>query len=172
MKNLLNCHSIGLHSFLIYSENGLCKRIFYADKGHNMWKESEIAIHPHHTDVKITVLEGEIYNLLYEVNDNGEEFNEYKWGNNSFEYLGKEKLKLISNNLYKAYDVIFMRSYELHTMKINRRKSCVWMFEEFPASCKYIPINYSKLNLLNWSPDGLYIEVGDDIRDKYIGRFL
>lgn len=169
---------MGLHSFPISFENGLYKRIFYADKGHNMWKANEIAIHPHHVDIKITVLEGELYNPLHEVSDSGEEFNKYKWsscilnGKGGFEYLGVEKLKLISNNLYKAGDVIFMKACELHTVNINMGETCVWMIEESIPSCEYIPVNYSKLDLLNWSADGLYIEVCDDVRDKYISRFL
>lgn len=48
MKNLLNCHSKGLHSFPISFECGLYRRVFVATEEHNLWKGNplEIAIHP------------------------------------------------------------------------------------------------------------------------------
>ena len=53
MKNLLNCHSVGLHSFPITFENGLYRRVFYADTDHQMWRQFEVVVHPHHVDIKI-----------------------------------------------------------------------------------------------------------------------
>ena len=67
MKNLLNCHSVGLHSFPISFENGLYKRVFYADSKHFMWRPFEIAVHPHHVDIRITVLEGALFNPIFKI---------------------------------------------------------------------------------------------------------
>lgn len=179
MKNLLNCHCIGLHSFPIeLNEEGLYKRIFYADANHDMWKPFEIAIHPHHVDIKITILKGELYNPLYELNNEGETFKKYQWnshilnGVGGFEYLGEQGLKEISNNKYSVGDVIIMKACELHTVQIEKSNICAWLIEETKPTCDYFPINYSKHDLQNWDTKGLYIECDESVKKKYIGEFL
>lgn len=178
MKNLLNCHSIGLHSFPISYENGLYKRIFYADENHWLWKPIELAIHPHHADIKITVLEGELFNPLYEVNEKGEEIKKYKWvshilnGNGGFEFLGVEKLRQVSNNKYKNGESTTMKACELHTIQIEKGKICVWVIDEEIPTCDYFPINYSHTDLAEWNSNGLYIEASDSVKEKYIGQYL
>lgn len=178
MKNLLNCHSIGLHSFPISFVDGLYKRIFYADENHNLWKPFELAIHPHHVDIKLTILEGELYNPLFEVNEEGNTFKKYQWkshilnGTGGFEYLGDENLIEISRKKYGPGDVVIMKACELHTVNIDQNKKCVWLIEESKPTCDYFPVNYSTVDLSTWKPDGLYIEVDDSVKEKYIGKFL
>lgn len=179
MKNLLNCHSIGLHSFPISLKDGLYKRIFYAEENHNMWRPFEIAIHPHHVDIQISVLEGELYNPIYEISPKkGIYMNKYKWnshilnGKGGFEDLGVEVLVRKSNKKYKSGDDVFMKACELHTVQIEKGKKCVWLIEESIPSCEYFPINYSIYDLSKWSPDELYVEVGDDVKEKYISKYL
>lgn len=78
MKNLLDCHTKNVHSFPISLVDGFYKRIFYAEENHNLWKPIEIAIHPHHVDIKITVLEGVLYNPMYEISKSGKEYNTFR----------------------------------------------------------------------------------------------
>ena len=178
MKNLLNCHTIGLHSFPLSCENGLYRRIFYADENHHLWKWGEIAIHPHHVDIKITVLEGHLYNQIFEANELGKQYNKFKWnsqilnGNGGFEYIGVENLMLKSNNVYTTGETIQMSACELHTVRVMRDEICVWLIDEFPPTSNYDSINYSQNDLTKWTPNGLYQEVGDDVKDKYIGKYL
>jgi len=178
MKNLLNCHSIGLHSFPVSFENGLYTRIFFAAINHNLWKPGELAIHPHHVDIKITVLEGTLINPIYEISENGDVFNKYLWnshilnGQGGFEYLEKETLKKVSQNKYGPGESITMKACELHTVKLEKGKRCVWEIQESKPTCEYLPINYSKRDLSNWSPEGLYIEVNNEIKNLYIGKYL
>jgi hypothetical protein len=179
MKNLLNCHCIGLHSFPIsIDKNGFYKRIFYADTNHELWKPYEVAIHPHHVDIKITVLEGRLFNPLFKLSESGEVFKKYLWnshilnGVGGFEYLGEDKLELVSNTEYKKGEQVQMAARELHTVQIEKGKICVWMIEEQKRSCDYFPINYSKNNLENWSTQGLYIECSEDVKNKYISKYI
>lgn len=178
MKNLLNCHSIGIHSFPISFKNGLYKRVFYADENHLMWRPIEVAIHPHHVDIKITVLEGELYNPIYQIHKNGELFKKFRWnshilnGNGGFEYLGQERLRQLSNNKYESGEVVLMKACELHTVQIEKGKVCVWLVEESIPTCDYFPVNYSPYDLSQWTPDGLYLEVDDKVKEKYIGKYL
>lgn len=177
MKNLLNCHTFGLHSFPISFENGLYKRVFYADHGHCMWRPFEIAIHPHHVDIKITVLDGSLLNPLFEVDKNGQSLNKYRWsshilnGKGGFEYLGQENIVQLSNDRHKAGDTVIMKACELHTVQVDHGKSCIWLIEEEVPTCEYFPINYSPHDLTKWSSDGLYIEVDDFVKYRYLGDF-
>ena len=178
MKNLLNCHSVGLHSFPISFENGLYKRIFYADTNHNMWKPIELAIHPHHVDIKITVLEGELFNQLFEVSEEGKKKKKYQWvshilnGKGGFQYLRRERIKQVSNNCYKEEESVIMKACELHTVQIEKDKKCVWLIEETKPTCDYFPFNYSPYDLSQWSSEGLYIEVDESVKQKYISKYL
>jgi len=178
MKNLLHCHTKGLHSFPVSFVNGLYKRIFYADEDHNLWRPIELAIHPHHVDIKITVFEGELFNPIYKADINGKVFNAFKWnshilnGNGGFECIGTERLTLHSHIKYGAGESVTMKACELHTVFVEKGKKCVWLIEETKPTCEYFPINYSPYDLANWKPDGLYVEVSDTVKEKYIGEYL
>lgn len=154
------------------------KRIFYAEQNHNMWKPNEIAIHPHHVDIKITVLDGELFNPLYKLDENGEVFKKFIWnsyilnGKGGFEYLGKQGLKQVSSLKYCKGDVVTMKACELHTVQIEKGKKCVWLIEESKPTCEYFPINYSKKSLENWSAKGLYIECDESVKSSYIENYM
>jgi hypothetical protein len=177
MKNLLNCHCVGVHSFPISLSNGLYRRVFYADYNHELWKPIEVAIHPHHVDIKITILYGELFNPLYELDDNGDVFKKFLWnshilnGKGGFEYLGYQGLTQISNKRYGAGETVTMKACELHTVQVEKGEKCVWLIEELIPSCDYFPINYSNNDLEKWNPQGLYIECNDEVKWEYIGEF-
>jgi hypothetical protein len=178
MKNLLNCHTIGLHSFPVSEKDGLYERIFITDTNHHLWKPFEIAIHPHRVDLKITVLEGVLTNIIYEVSDKGLTLHKFKWnshilhGSGGFELLGKEKLKIKSFKALRPKDSITMQACELHTVYVPLGEVCAWKIEESKPSCEYDPVNYSLYDLTKWRPDGLYIEVVDEVKECYIGKYL
>lgn len=179
MKNLLNCHSVGLHSFPIgKDEKGFYQRIFYADFNHNLWKPFELAIHPHHTDIKITVLEGTLYNSVFEVVDNGTTFKKYHWnshileGKGGFEFLGLEDLQRVSQHSYSLGESVTLFACQLHTVFVEKGQKCVWLIEESAPSCEYFPFNYSTKDLSNWTPEGLYIECDDEVKQNCIGKYL
>jgi len=178
-RNLLNCHSVGLHSFPIsLNPEGLYRRIFYADTNHNLWRPFEIAIHPHHVDIKITVLEGVLWNTIFEIDENGDSFKEFKWnsyilnGKGGFHYLGERNLSQVSHIGYRMGGSVTLKACELHTVFVERNKRCVWLIEEFKPSCEYFPLTYSTKDLGLWSPDGLYVECDDLTKRAYIDEFL
>ncbi len=180
MKNLLNCHSVGTHSFPISFEGNLYKRVFYAEATHNLWKVNplEIAIHPHHVDIKITVLDGELYNCLYGKSNHGKWWNRFIWdsvilnGTGGFKKDGHEKLKLISKTGYKKGESFVMKACELHTVFVKKNKKAVWFIEEEVPTCEYFPVNYSNTDLTKWSSAGLYQEVDDRIKMNFIKDYL
>jgi hypothetical protein len=154
MKNLLNCHTLNVHSFPISCENNLYKRIFYAEKDHNLWKDGEIAIHPHHTDIKITVLDGVLFNHIFRSPNEKEDsyneinyYNKYLWnshilnGSGGFDYVGQSMLLSQSCISYKRYESFHMKACELHTISVSKDQECVWLVEEEKPSCSYSSIN-------------------------------
>lgn len=178
MKNLLNCHCLGVHSFVLSQDkDGLLRRVFYADTDHTLWRPFEVAVHPHHVDLKITVLEGTLYNPIYERRIDGTLFKKYNWnshilsGKGGFELTGEERLLEKSNLKYVSGQSVSMFCDELHTVCIERSQMCVWLVEEEKPSREYNQVNYSIHDLTKWSPEGLYIEVDDSVRDKYLNRF-
>lgn len=179
MKNLLNCHSVGLHSFPISLENGVYRRVFYADSNHNLWKTDplEIAIHPHHVDIKITVLDGVLYNMLYEEDKDGEMFMAFRWnsvilnGKGGFEKTGKAPLSVAGARGYRAGETTYMKACELHTVYVEKGEKAVWLIEESVPTCEYFPVNYSNRDLSSWRPEGLYVETDDRTKEKFIGRY-
>lgn len=176
----MNCHSVGLHSFPVSFENNLYRRIFYAAKNHNLWKVDplEVAIHPHHVDIRITVLDGILHNCLYKKDDNGSAFFSFVWdsvilnGKGGFKAIGEEKLSLVSQTPHKKGQQIIMKACELHTVFISKGKKAVWLVEEYIPTCDYFPINYSNWDLTKWNPEGLYMEVSDDVKNYYIGKYI
>ena len=177
MKNLLNFHCVGVHSFPLEYKDGLYKRVFYADKNHELYKDSAIAIHSHHVDLKITVLKGQLDNKVYALDDQrGEEYNKYRWdshisgGCGKFISLGKQNLSLTRYESYDSGYSFFLRSDLLHTVFVPENRVCSWLVEEFPASKPYDGINYSKVNLENWTAEGLYIECDDQTANKYLSE--
>lgn len=180
MKNLLNCHVKGLHSFPVSFENGLYKRLFFAGKNHELWKEDPlaIAIHPHHVDIKITVISGLLVNRRYELSEYGQEYNSFKWnshilnGNGGFIREGSERIGLIWEDYLVPFQTFEMKSCELHTVFVDKGETCAWIIEEQRPTCGYNPINYSNWDLEKWDRSGLYIEVSDEVKEAMVGHYI
>lgn len=174
MKNLINCHCIGLHSFPVSFENNLYKRIFYAAENHELHKPFMIAIHPHHVDITIRVLKGSLHNITYAIDETGEELMKFKWnsvilnGAGGFEFQGHEKLKEIGNIQYSEGESVFMKACELHTVYIKEGEVCCWEIIEEVPTCEYFPFNYTKHDLSTWKSDGLYLECSDEQKNEFL----
>jgi hypothetical protein len=78
----------------------------------------------------------------------------------------------VSNNYYKKGESVIMNSCELHSVFVEKGHKCVWKITESPNSCDYNSINYSKKDLTNWTSEGLYVEVGDDVKEEYLKNIL
>ena len=124
------------------------------------------------------MLEGELYNPLFRASDQGEIMGKFRWsshilsGKGGFEHIGEGRLEMISNKRYRKGETVSMSACEMHTIQIEKGQKCVWLIEEAVPSCEYLPVNYSPNDLTQWTPEGLYIEVGDDVKEKYIGKYF
>jgi hypothetical protein len=171
---ILNCHAKGVHSFVIHEKDGYLKRVFYADTNHEIQNTSCLAIHSHRTDIKITVLEGCLYNKVCEPDLKGERFSVYKWDSKilndtgKFVYLFDTKLETTEANMYKAGDTFYLASHMLHTVAVNKDEKCVWLVEESMPVMPYSPLVYSQRDLNNWTAEGLYQKTDYGTMIKYL----
>ncbi len=124
------------------------------------------------------VLEGILYNSLYEKSDTGDVYQSFKWesvivnNKGGFKHIGNERLSLVSKIGYTSGQTTYMKANELHSVLIERGKICVWLVEEEPPSVEYIPINYSNWDLETWDQSELYQPASDTIKQQYIGKYL
>lgn len=177
MKNLLNCHVIGMHSFPIKISGGLYQRVFTTTKEHVLHRRRPIplAIHPHHVGIKITVLKGELTNVLYRLDDEGDlELGEFEYKSHIlgkggyFEYRKQQRLKMISEITYKEGESFFMESCDMHTVVVPERMESAWLVQEELPTCDYFPVSYSDQDLEEWDTVGLYLEITPEQAQKYL----
>lgn len=101
----------------------------------------------------------------------------FKWssqilnGVGGFEKTGTERLVCSRIDNILMGDSIKMAACEMHTVYIEKGKLCAWLIEENKPTCDYFPINYSNWDLTTWNSDGLYLEVGDDIKESYLKKY-
>lgn len=172
MKNLLNCHVIGLHSFplSIDEENKLYRRIFTTTCNHVLHERNSfpLAIHPHHVNIKITVLKGELTNVIYKLDEKGRiELGEYVYesvilnGKGGFKKTGVKNLTKVSEISYQVGESFYMEACEMHTVIVPENTQAAWLVEEELPTCEYLPVSYSDRNLEQWDQTDLYIEIDD-----------
>lgn len=178
LKSILNCHCVGVHSFPIDYVNGFYRRIYYADVHHELWKSSSIAIHSHRFDLKITVLDGNLMNKIYEKSDYGDDYKKYSFESKllglpgKFKLVGHTKLKLNHSTWLSKGNCLSMSSDILHTVHVPRGRICAWLVEESKSKTVYKNEHYSKEPLELWNPYKLYKECSEQIKLFYIGKYV
>lgn len=178
MKNLLNCHVIGMHSFPVTETDNLYERIFTTTSDHVLHDtdKMQLAIHPHHVNITITVLKGVLTNIIYQLNPKGAiELDEYifssviKNGYGGFKKIGTKNLVLVSEITYKKGDSFSMESCDMHTVRVPKGMESAWLVQEDVPTCDYFPVSYSDMDLERWNQLGMYQPVNDRVRDAFIG---
>jgi hypothetical protein len=75
-RSFKNCHAKGLWSFVLHKEPTV--RVFFADFGHELYQD--FAVHPHHCDITIVPIAGNLKNINYkERGRNYPLFEKYKY---------------------------------------------------------------------------------------------
>lgn len=74
---LMDCHVKGLLSIMLQDEPGNRIRMFYATDEHQLWQraradnaEMTLAVHPHHCDITLIKVFGEVWNDTFQVEEN------------------------------------------------------------------------------------------------------
>lgn len=187
-KSLLHCHCHGVHSLVLHEEDGYLTRMFVTDNDHVLWKNGcgqtykgwkplTIAIHPHHCDIEIEIVNGFVWNAEFSVkrhtcrNKEEVKLNAFKWntaigGEGYFDLVGTETLIMNKFRTMFLGQKYYMCSNELHTVYVTPTQNAAWIIRESPATRGYDRTVYSNQDLQTWTPKGLYIKpTVNEIRD-------
>ena len=178
-KSLLNCRVRGLHSFILkQDEDGNLIRMFVTDETHELgrnycpkdpkdWEILSVAIHPHHVDIQINMIFGQIRNVEFTLTKPEtfyaqKRLRKYIWqsqivnGQGGFKQVGKSVLYLKNRKVLKEGSSTKMNSCELHTVHVWEKQVAAWIIVQSEQSCGYDNVNYSNADLESWTANGLY----------------
>lgn len=191
-SSYLNCHTHGVHSFMLIDYPGRSIRVFYATPEHTLWKNSDVALfkkssgatpmsvgfHGHRRNLTLEVISGKLTNISAYEND-GSYFNL-----NEYEYDSKiidDKMKFVRKRVNVGITVnppqllergqdVFLRSDRLHTVTVDRGATCSWLVYEGAEDPGYNNMCYSNDDLEKASDEGLYIKPTMDEVKKYLAE--
>lgn len=172
-------HCMGLNSIVLIDVDGFRLRMYHATKKHQLWRNNStswdiqnpntfsVGFHPHHSDLYITTIFGDVYNWTIEEYTTKEPFvptlNKYRYTSSITNDEGK--FSLVSKNvsvrtyaferLAKGY-VEFLPAKVLHTIYVHEGKEAAWLVLERTKDQTYDPIIYSNDDLTKFDFDAHY----------------
>lgn len=166
-KSLINCHVEGVDSILFDDTPGRRVRVFVANKGHQLWRNSlsnpsdfSVALHPHHCSVLLVPIFGDIYNIMATPGFDGEAFNVWAYqsqimtGAGRFTNTGMTRsLRLSSERLHSQRE---MAASEIHSVFVPREQAAAWFVYEGADDPAYMPLAYSNAELGELDFSNLY----------------
>lgn len=172
-KSFFNCHCKGLHSIMLLEGARKTIRLFVADIGNEMKKnypdmdflprkDMSIAFHPHHCNITIDVIKGEIFNWIIGEDARGFRINKYFYkseisnGKIGFEFLGDTLMATKSREYISQGQSAYMEANLIHTVACDSKELTAWLVYEGKEDYDYHAINYSNNDLAKFNSDGLY----------------
>lgn len=168
-KSLINCHTKGLHSIMLIDKPEQRVRLFVTDKTHNMWtnktinKDMSIAIHPHHCNVTLVHLDGQLFNKMYRFGDTSNfKLNTYSWQSpilgrdGHFRWQRNDYLSFLRDENLKLLKSRYMNANELHTVYIPKNSITSWVVIEGRENEESEPYCYSLNDLTKFDSSELY----------------
>lgn len=166
-KSYLNCHCIGLHSIMLLDSPEKTIRMYITTENHEMYEDINlpIAIHPHHCNLTLYCIKGEIFNYNF-IKDDVYGTESKIWYYNSkisdgemrFTKIGTTKIIEMDTELLKKRDSILLEAKQLHTIKVEKGKINAWLVFEGREDKSYIPLCYTNTDLNNVDSSKLYIK--------------
>ncbi len=148
-KSLFNCHIVGLHSIMLYECPGKTIRMFICDENHELF-ENSLAIHPHHCNITLHQIYGQMTNVIYYRDKSGEEYAKFKYTSGilekemKIEYIAEAKLKKVSERTLFPNFSISLSAQELHTVYCKKGEISAWLVYEGKEDINYDSVLYSK----------------------------
>ncbi len=157
-RSLINCHVEGVDSILFDDTPGRRVRVFIANKGHQLWRNTitnpsdfSVALHPHHCGVLLVPIYGTIYNILAKPDFGGEAFNVWAYQSQITTGAGRfinagftRSLRLSGERLYSQRE---MTASEIHSMWVPREQAAAWFVYEGADDPAYMPLAYLNAEL-------------------------
>lgn len=166
-----NCHCWGVDSILFDDASGNVLRVFVAHEDHQLWSQEPfmVGLHPHRTKLAITVLQGNISNLvdgykyqhMYVMSC---ELKKFYWHSpivdqthiGYFADMKESREFQIYSREIGIDETCRLDAFEMHTIFVPRGKSAIWAVEELEADTHYEPITWSNDDLVKFSGRHLY----------------
>lgn len=172
-KSLLNCHAIGLHSIMLLDTPEKRIRLFVCDEDNTLYRNlpehqdkhpMSIAFHPHHSNVTLHCVHGEVLNWVMAEKITGRNLIKYSYqsqitseeGKMAFVRTGQVRLKTQKLHWMSAGDSINMGAKEIHTIGCHEGEIAAWFVFEGKEDVTYDPVCYTNAEIV---PDsGLYLK--------------
>lgn len=162
-KSLVNCHAMGVDSVMLRDVDGDRLRAFVTDAHHTLWLNSgyrghglSVAIHPHHCDVTITPVFGEIYNVTVCGRITGPTLKAYRYqsqitGSGRF-LRGDEKDDMIGVAFVRSLlrKPLKMSAKTEHTVFVPHAAKAGWFVHEGAEDAGYSGLCWSNADLENF----------------------
>ncbi len=179
-KSLKNCHCKGLHSIMLLDSPGKTIRMYITDMNHEM-HPGEIAFHPHHCDLSLYVIKGNISNVLIKEDKYSDlQIGKYLYNSQitgskiNFDFLNNTQIRILPcKSDFSQGKVIDLKAADIHTIFCRKWTQNAWIVFEGEEDLNYKPYCYSNKNLKEFSSDGLY-EKFSNIEEilKYINQVI
>lgn len=187
MKNVINCHAIGLHSITV-QENPFV-RLFVTTEDHVLWENSRantdrmsVGFHAHHCDITLTTVRGKPYNwLVSEVVS--EDYR--RWTNflhvrkhryrsalrgekPGFDLIGTTRVTTLLFSHMSPCDPWEMKANQIHTVYVPKGERAAWLVAEGKEDPAYEPLTYSPHDLSDVAMDDLYLPMGPEVAQELL----
>lgn len=191
-SSYLNCHTKGVHSFMLVDYPGRSIRVFYATTDHELWRNEDallkvknghkmsVGLHPHHRHLTLEVIYGGLKNIIacedkYTAHPVLLDHFEYESHilDGQMKFIKKREnvgFVLCSNQYLDKGKSVFLDAGQLHTIAIEKGKACAWLVFEGDEDHGYINQCFSNDDLENASTEGLYIRPTEDETKDYLAQ--
>lgn len=168
-RSLIHCHTENLHSIMLLDAPGQVVRMFVAEPGHSLWrndprylnpKEGPISLgfHPHHCELSLSLVAGEAYNWLVEVQSDGYmayPMSRYRYnsqitaGKIGFAKEGEDNLVHVSFRPLRGEGggPTHMAAKQIHTVMVPRDCWGAWIVMEGREDPAYNNVTWSNADL-------------------------
>ena len=173
-RSLLHCHAKGLHSFMLLESPGQTIRLYYAQYGHELYKNGplfyangmSIGFHPHHCNLTLHCIRGVLYNwnvtLATEQAQGAFRVRSYRYrsaisdGEIGFAHLGSAWVKHETTTQLEKGDSIGLDAKTIHTVYCDPFSETAWLVYEGKEDAGYSPDLYTTSHLGSTKESGLY----------------
>lgn len=169
--SFLNCHVPGLHSIMFVDEPEQRIRLFIATAEHQLHLNTmqtlgSLAAHPHHCNITLHCIKGELANLKYEVGPAttwpGVDYVAYTYqsailmGHGSFVRADAPSVAFHSFSRVLAGDSLALPAHVVHSVQVAQGHEAAWFVYEGREDADYSSLSFSNQPLENASFEGLY----------------
>lgn len=166
-QSLLDCHVRGMHSIMFLDTPEQRVRLFVATRYHELHLNTSrtlgsLAAHPHHCDITLHCIKGDLFNYTYEPHQDGK----YK----PFRYVSgilneqagfirtpeEESVEFVGSACVRENNALVLPAKSIHSVHANKGEVTAWFVYEGKEDPSYTSLSYSDKPLQNTVFGDLY----------------